>query len=103
MNGAEGPSVLDALIMLSPVWGKLVKTPGSAAGIEASRWYNFLAEKDFAPALTAFAEQAKALKEKRRIRVVLLLIWRVLKWVKVVHRFPEPSVICTLVTPRLPC
>ena len=96
MNGAEGPSVLDALtwsqLRVSPVWGKLVKTPGSAAGIEASRWYNFLAEKDFAPALTVFAEQAKALKEKKKDQGSFAIDLEGAEMGKVVTRFPpEPS------------
>lgn len=96
MNGAEGPSVLDALIWcqlrLSPVWGKLVKTAGSAAGIEASRWYNSLAEKDFAPALASFAEQAKALKEKKKDQGSFAIDLEGAEMGKVVTRFPpEPS------------
>jgi glutamyl-tRNA synthetase len=96
MNGVEGPSCVDALVWsqlrLSPVWGKLVKTPGSAAGPEASRWYNFLAEKSFAPALATFAEQAKALKEKKKDQGSFAIDLEGAEMGKVVTRFPpEPS------------
>lgn len=96
MLGVEGPSVLDALIWsqlrVSPVWGKLVKTPGSAAGAEAVRWYNFLAEKDFSSALTQFAEQAKALKEKKKDQGSFAIDLEGAEMGKVVTRFPpEPS------------
>lgn len=96
MNGVEGPSCVDSLVWcqlrVSPVWGKLVKTPGSAAGPEASRWYNFLAEKVFAPALTVFSEQAKALKEKKKDQGSFAIDLEGAEMGKVVTRFPpEPS------------
>lgn len=96
MNGVEGPSCLDALIWaqlrLSPVWGKLVKTPGSAAGPEASRWYNHLAEKAFAEPLASFAEQAKLLKEKKKDQGSFAIDLEGAEMGKVVTRFPpEPS------------
>lgn len=96
MLGVEGPCVLDALIWaqlrVSPVWGKLVKTPGSAAGAEAVRWYNFLAEKDFAAPLAQFAEQAKALKEKKKDQGSFAINLEGAEMGKVVTRFPpEPS------------
>lgn len=96
MCGVEGPSCVDALIWsqlrVSPVWGKLVKTPGSAAGPEASRWYNFLAEKSFAPALNTFAEQAKSLKEKKKDQGSFAIDLEGAEMGKVVTRFPpEPS------------
>lgn len=96
MNGAEGPSLLDAItwsqLRVSPVWGKLVKTPGSAAGIESSRWYNYLAENCFAPALTSFSEQGKALKEKKKDQGSFAIDLEGAEMGKVVTRFPpEPS------------
>lgn len=96
MKGVEGPSVLDALIWsqlrASPVWGKLVKTPGSAAGPEAVRWYNFLSEKDFSGPLNQFAEQAKALKEKKKDQGSFAIDLEGAEMGKVVTRFPpEPS------------
>ena len=94
--GVEGPSVLDALIWsqlrVSPVWGKLVKTAGSAAGPEASRWYNFLTEKYFSAALNQFADQAKALKEKKKDQGSFAIDLEGAEMGKVVTRFPpEPS------------
>lgn len=96
MNGVEGPSALDALIWsqlrASPVWGKLVKTPGSAAGAEAVRWYNFLAEMAFLAPLTAFSEQAKSLKEKKKDQGSFAIDLEGAEMGKVVTRFPpEPS------------
>lgn len=96
MLGVEGPSVVDALVWsqlrASPVWGKLVKTPGSAAGAEAVRWYNFLTEQPFAPALSTFTEQAKILKEKKKDQGSFAIDLEGAEMGKVVTRFPpEPS------------
>ncbi len=96
IGGVEGPSVLDALIWgqlrASPVWVKLVKTPGSAAGAESSRWYNALAEIHFASSLTLFAEQTKLLKEKKRDQGSFAIDLEGAEQGRVVTRFPpEPS------------
>lgn len=96
IGGVEGPSVVDALLWgqlrASPVWCKLVKTPGSAAGAESSRWYNALAEVHFAGHLAAFAEQAKQLKEKKRDQGSFAIDLEGAEHGRVVTRFPpEPS------------
>jgi glutamyl-tRNA synthetase len=96
MLGVEGPSVFDAFIWgqlrVSPVWGKLVKTPNSAAGVEAVRWYNHLNEKFFSEPLAAFAEQGKALKEKKKDQGSFSIDLAGAEMGKVVTRFPpEPS------------
>lgn len=94
--GVEGPSVLDALLWgqlkASPVWGKLVKTPGSAAGAESTRWFNSLAEVAFAAPLSRYADQAKALKEKKKDQGSFAIDLEGAEMGKVVTRFPpEPS------------
>lgn len=85
-------AVLFAQLRASPVWSKLVKTAGSAAGAESSRWYNFLNEAVLSVHLSVFAEQAKALKEKKKDQGSFAIDLEGAEMGKVVTRFPpEPS------------